>query len=137
ADGILITPSHNPPRDGGFKYNPPSGGPADVEITRWVQDRANALLGEGARNIKRLPYNAALTADTTKPFDFVALYVGNLAQVVDMDAIRGSRIRIGVDPLGGATVGYWGAVAERFGLDLTVTNAQVDPTFRFVPVDHD
>jgi phosphoglucomutase len=137
ADGILITPSHNPPRDGGFKYNPPAGGPADPEITRWIQDRANALLAEKNRGIQRVPYESAAAAPTTHQYDFIRPYVDDLNSVLDMDAIRASGISIGADPLGGATVAYWGPIAERYGLNLTVVNTAVDPTFRFVPVDHD
>ena len=137
ADGILITPSHNPPRDGGFKYNPPSGGPADPEITGWVQNRANALLAEGNRGVARLPYAEARTAATTHEIDFITPYVDDLLNVLDMEAIRASGITIGADPLGGATVAYWSRVAERYSLNLTQVNNTVDPTFRFVPVDHD
>ena len=137
ADGILITPSHNPPRDGGFKYNPPNGGPAPPDITGPIQKRANSLLAEHNRGVQRLPYAAAAVAPTTHPYDFVTPYVSDLPAVVDMEAIRAAGISIGVDPLGGATVGYWGAIGERYGLNLTVVNKAVDPTFRFVPVDHD
>jgi phosphoglucomutase len=137
ADGILITPSHNPPRDGGFKYNPPSGGPADPEITGWVQNRANALLAEGNRGVARLPYAEARTAATTHEIDFITPYVDDLLNVLDMEAIRASGITIGADPLGGATVAYWSRIAERYSLNLTQVNNTVDPTFRFVPVDHD
>ncbi len=137
ADGILITPSHNPPRDGGFKYNPPAGGPADPAITRWIQDRANALLAEKNRGVQRVPYESAAAAPTTHQYDFIRPYVDDLNSVLDMDAIRASGISIGADPLGGATVAYWGPIAERYGLNLTVVNTAVDPTFRFVPVDHD
>ncbi len=137
ADGILITPSHNPPADGGFKYNPPAGGPADPEITRWIQDRANSLLAEKNRGVQRVPYESAAAVPTTHPYDFIHPYVDDLNSVLDMDAIRASGISIGADPLGGATVAYWGPIAERYGLNLTVVNTAVDPTFRFVPVDHD
>jgi len=137
ADGIIITPSHNPPRDGGFKYNPPNGGPAEPDITGWIQDRANALLAEQNRGVRRVSGADALAAPTTHPYDYITPYVADLAQVVDMEAIRASGLTIGADPLGGATVAYWEPVAERYGLHLTVVNRAVDPTFRFVPVDHD
>lgn len=137
ADGIIITPSHNPPPDGGFKYNLPSGGPAEPDITGWIQDRANALLAEKNRGVRRVPYTAALAAPTTQPYDFITPYVSDLASVVDMEAIREAGITIGADPLGGAAVGYWEPIAERYGLRLTVVNNTVDPTFRFVPVDYD
>jgi phosphoglucomutase len=137
ADGIVITPSHNPPADGGFKYNPPHGGPADTDVTSWVQDRANALLKEGNVGVKRVPIAAALKASSTHHIDFVRPYVADLANVIDMDAIRGSGLKLGVDPLGGAAGHYWGPIADLYGLDITVTNPAVDPTFRFMTLDHD
>lgn len=137
ADGIVVTPSHNPPEDGGFKYNPPHGGPADTDVTRRVEDRANALLAEGPSGVRRMPLSRALTASTTRRHDYVGAYVGELDAIVDMGAIRGARLRIGVDPLGGSGVAYWGPVAERYGLDLTVVNGAVDPTFRFMTLDWD
>jgi phosphoglucomutase len=137
ADGIVVTPSHNPPSDGGFKYNPPDGGPAGTDITRQIQDRANALLAEGLAGVRRIPYARAIAADTTGRFDFVDAYVAALGQVVDLAAIRDSGLRIGADPLGGASVGYWGEIGERYGLDLTVVNPLVDATFRFMTLDWD
>ena len=137
ADGIVISPSHNPPDDGGFKYNPPHGGPADTDITKWIEERANALLADGLRGIARLPYEEARGAATTRPFDFLSAYVEDLPAVVDLDAIRKAHVRVGVDPLGGASVAYWARIAERHGLDLTVVNPRVDPTFAFMTLDWD
>jgi phosphoglucomutase len=137
ADGIVVTPSHNPPEDGGFKYNPPHGGPADTGVTRWIETEANELLKSGLQGVKRVPCKQALLATTTHRHDYLNSYVSDLGQVIDMDAIRGAGIRLGVDPLGGAGVHYWGPIAERYGLDLTVVSDTVDPTFRFMSVDWD
>ncbi len=137
ADGIVITPSHNPPDNGGFKYNPTNGGPADSDITKWIENRANDLLLPGASGIKRTAYNAARRAATTHAHDFVTNYVDDLVNILDMKVIRDSKIRMGVDPLGGAGVHYWSRIAERYGLDLTVVNDAVDPTFRFMTLDWD
>jgi phosphoglucomutase len=137
ADGIVVTPSHNPPPDGGFKYNPPDGGPAGTDITKWIQDRANELLAAGLNGVRRVPLARALAADTTGKFDFLDRYVTALPGVVDLDAIRAAGVRIGADPLGGASVAYWGEIGERYDLDLTVVNPAVDATFRFMTLDWD
>ncbi len=137
ADGILITPSHNPPDDGGFKYNPPNGGPADIDVTRWIEATANEFLRNDLQGVKRIIFEKALRTVTTHRHDYLTAYVSDLDRVIDMDAIRGAKIRMGVDPLGGAGVHYWGAIAERYGLNLTVVNEDVDPTFRFMSVDWD
>jgi phosphoglucomutase len=137
ADGIVVTPSHNPPSDGGFKYNPPEGGPADTDITDWIQERANNLLRDGNRGVKRVSYDAALNAPTTHEEDLVSPYVEALTQVIDMEAIRSERVKIGVDPLGGAALPYWQKIAEYYHLDLTIVNERIDPTFRFMTLDHD
>ena len=137
ADGIVVTPSHNPPSDGGFKYNPPDGGPAGTDITRWIQDRANELLASGLAGVRRIPYARAVKAETTGRFDFLDGYVAALERAVDLAAVKAAGIRIGADPLGGASVAYWGAIGERYGLDLTVVNPIVDPTFRFMTLDWD
>ncbi len=137
ADGIVVTPSHNPPQDGGFKYNPPNGGPADNEVTGWIQDRANELLKAELAGVKRIGYSKALNASTTHRYDFLNTYVADLANVIDFDVIRGSGLNVAVDPLGGAGVHYWPAIAERYRLNLKVLNTEVDPTFRFMTVDWD
>jgi phosphoglucomutase len=137
ADGIVITPSHNPPEDGGFKYNPTNGGPADTDVTKWVQDRANELLRDGNSGVKRVPFLTALKARTTHQEDFVLPYVGDLRNVIDMDAIRAAELKLGVDPLGGAAVHYWEPINEIYGLNIHVVNPKVDPTFSFMTVDHD
>ncbi|WP_328853540.1 phosphoglucomutase (alpha-D-glucose-1,6-bisphosphate-dependent) [Micromonospora globbae] len=137
ADGIVITPSHNPPDDGGFKYNPTHGGPADTDVTRWIQDRANAILAGGLTEVRHVPYARARAADTTGTYDFLGRYVDDLPAAIDVDAIRAAGVRIGADPLGGASVAYWGEIAERHRLDLTVINPTVDPTWRFMTLDGD
>jgi phosphoglucomutase len=133
----VITPSHNPPHDGGFKYNPPNGGPAERAVTDWIEAKANEFLENGLRGVKRIPFEKALHASTTHRHDFLNAYISDLGSVIDMDAIRGAKISLGVDPLGGAGVHYWAPIAERYGLDLTVVNEAVDPTFRFMTVDWD
>ncbi len=137
ADGIVITPSHNPPHDGGVKYNPPNGGPAESVVTDWIGAQANRFLEKGLRGVKRIPFEKAFHASTTHRHDYLNAYIADLANVIDMDAIRGAKISMGVDPLGGAGVHYWGPIAERYKLNLTVTNQAVDPTFRFMTVDWD
>jgi phosphoglucomutase len=137
ADGIVVTPSHNPPRDGGFKYNPPSGGPAGSEATGWIQDRANELIAAGLAGVKRIPYPRALAAATTGRHDFLGGYTEDLASVLDLDAVRAAGVRIGADPLGGASVAYWGRIAETHRLDLTVVNPLTDPAWRFMTLDWD
>ena len=137
ADGIVITPSHNPPHDGGFKYNSPNGGPAEPAVTAWIEAKANEFLENGLLGLKRIPFEKALRAPTTHRHDYLNAYITDLANVIDMDAIRAAKISMGVDPLGGAGVHYWGPIAERYGLNLTVVNEAVDPTFRFMTVDWD
>jgi phosphoglucomutase len=137
ADGIIITPSHNPPEDGGFKYNPPSGGPADTEVTRWVENRANELLRAGNTAVRRVSFTRAIAAPTTHQEDFVVPYVRDLVNVVDMDAIRAARLTLGVDPLGGAAAAYWEPINAIYGLDIAVVNPVIDPAFSFMTVDHD
>jgi phosphoglucomutase len=137
ADGIVITPSHNPPDNGGFKYNPPNGGPADTDVTRWIEARANESMECGLEGVKRLSHERALRAATTHRHDYLGAYVTDLANVVDMEAIHGAGLHLGVDPLGGAGVHYWPAIADRYRLDLTVVSEIVDQTFRFMPLDWD
>jgi len=137
ADGIVVTPSHNPPEDGGFKYDPPHGGPADTDITGFIQKRANELLENGLNGVKRMLFEKALRASTTETHDFMSEYVADLSQVIDFDVIRGAKLNLGVDPLGGASVHYWGPIRDRYGLNLTVVNEAVDPTFRFMTLDWD
>jgi phosphoglucomutase len=137
ADGVVVTPSHNPPDDGGFKYNPPNGGPADTDATKWIQDRANELIAAGLQGVRRVTAERARSSSSVSGYDFLAGYVDDLPAVIDVEAIRSAGIRIGADPLGGASVAYWGAIAERHGLDLTVVNPNVDPTFGFMTLDWD
>jgi phosphoglucomutase len=137
GDGIVVTPSHNPPTDGGFKYNPPNGGPADTDVTDWIQNRANELLRGGNKGVQRISFDAAFKASTTHAQDYVTAYVEDLANVIDLEIIRSADLKIGVDPLGGAAVGYWQPIMERYGINITVVNPKVDPTFAFMTVDHD
>lgn len=137
ADGIVVTPSHNPPEDGGFKYNPPNGGPADTAVTKWIETEANRLLEAKLAGVRRVALEQAKKAPTTHPFDYIESYVGDLASVIDMDVLRGAKLNLGVDPLGGAGVKYWGRIAERYDLPLTVVSEVVDPTFGFMTVDWD
>ena len=137
ADGIIITPSHNPPADGGIKYNPPHGGPADTDVTGWIEKRANALLAEGNAGVRRVAYDAAIAAPCVQAVDFAEAYIADLASVIDMAAIRAAGLKIGVDPLGGAAVAYWSRIAEAYGLDIEVVNPLVDPAFAFMTLDHD
>jgi phosphoglucomutase len=137
ADGIVITPSHNPPEDGGFKYNPPQGGPADTDVTRWIEERANQLLANAVQRVTRLTYEKARGASTTHKFDYVTAYVGDLGAVIDIEVIKNAKLKIGIDPLGGAGVAYWRPFVERYGIDVDVVNDVIDPTFSFMSVDWD
>ena len=137
ADGIVITPSHNPPRFGGFKYNPPHGGPADTQITEWIEQKANAFIADGLRGVSRVPFERARNSSNVHPHQYLDFYVNDLPSVIEFEAIRESKVRIGVDPLGGASVAYWDAIGDRYGLNLEVVNQSVDPTFRFMTVDWD
>ena len=137
ADGIVITPSHNPPEDGGIKYNPPHGGPADTVVTKWIEDRANALMKVDLHGVARLPYARARRLATTKTHDYLGNYIGALAQIIDMDVIQSARLKLGIDPLGGSGVAYWQPMAEQYGLNIEIVNPAVDPTFRFMPLDWD
>ncbi|HMB90870.1 MAG TPA: phosphoglucomutase, partial [Rhodothermales bacterium] len=137
ADGVVITPSHNPPQDGGYKYNPPHGGPADSATTQIIQDRANELLADGLHNVRRMPFERAMKAETTEAYNYITAYVEDLQNVIDMDTVAQAGLHIGVDPMGGAGIGYWEPIAERYGLKLDVVNPYVDPTFSFMTMDKD
>ena len=137
ADGIVITPSHNPPEDGGIKYNPPHGGPADTQVTKWIEDRANTLLAADLQGVRRVSYDQARRASTTHPHDYLGTYIGDLARIIEMDVIRSARLKLGIDPLGGSGVAYWHPMAARYGLNIEMVNPSVDPTFRFMPLDWD
>ena len=137
ADGIVITPSHNPPEDGGIKYNPPHGGPADTAVTKWIEDRANALMKVDLHGVARIPYARARRAATTKPHNYLGTFIDDLAQIIDMEVLRSSGLKLGIDPLGGSGVAYWQPIAERYGLNIEIVNPSVDPTFRFMPLDWD
>jgi len=137
ADGIVITPSHNPPEDGGIKYNPPQGGPADTSITKWIEDRANTFLANGLQGIQRIPLEQARQASTVHTHDYISAYVGDLATIIDMEVLRSAKLKLGIDPLGGSGIAYWEPISERYGLDIEMVNPQVDPTFRFMPLDWD
>jgi len=137
ADGVVITPSHNPPQDGGFKYNPPQGGPADVDVTNWIEDRANQIMDAGNSHVKRVPYEKALKADTTHEQDFITPFVRYLSTTIDMESIKRQGIKMGADPMGGSGVHFWGPIAEEYGLDIEVVNSHVDPAFAFMPLDSD
>ena len=137
ADGIVITPSHNPPEDGGIKYNPPHGGPADTQVTKWIEDRANTILAADLQGVKRMSYDQARRASTTHQHDYLDAYIGDLAKIIDMDVIRSAGLKLGIDPLGGSGVAYWQPIAERYGLNIENVNPAVDPTFRFMPLDWD
>jgi phosphoglucomutase len=137
ADGIVITPSHNPPEDGGIKYNPPHGGPADTQVTKWIEDRANALLAAQLQGVRRVSHVQARRASTTHRHDYLGAYIADLAQIIEMDVIRSAGLKLGIDPLGGSGVAYWKPIAERYGLNIEIVNPSVDPTFRFMPLDWD
>jgi phosphoglucomutase len=137
SDGVVITPSHNPPEDGGFKYNPPEGGPADTEITRTIEEKANRIIAQGLQEVKRIPFQKALKADTVHEYDYLLPYVEDLPKVIDLEVIAGERLKIGADPLGGASIDFWEVIGDRYGLDLEVVNPVLDPTFSFMTVDHD